>query len=84
MELVVRGDEDEVVTVSGVKNKMSSILICGVNELRVRVGERFDIQIFPLLVGGHKVSGLRVQGGKGIVDLECLVEIEVVASTSKK
>ena len=53
------------ITVQGVKSKMSSVLLRGVSEKSVGVVEvggcvDFDLEFFPLLVGMHKITGLKV------------------------
>ncbi|KAI9328190.1 hypothetical protein DFJ73DRAFT_766077 [Zopfochytrium polystomum] len=53
------------VTVSGVKNKMSSVLLWGPSEVSVgEVGplgiKEFELEFFPLVAGLHKVTGLRL------------------------
>ncbi|KAJ3057266.1 hypothetical protein HK097_009925 [Rhizophlyctis rosea] len=53
------------ITVQGVKSKMSSVLLKGVSERSVGVVEvggsvDFELEFFPLLVGMHKITGLKV------------------------
>ncbi|KAJ3403339.1 hypothetical protein HDV05_007874, partial [Chytridiales sp. JEL 0842] len=87
LRCVLRNNSDSLVRVivSGVKSRMSSVLLWGpadryVGDVQVGGQVEFGLEFFPLLTGLHKVTGLKLSDSlSGMTrDLESLTDVYVI------
>jgi trafficking protein particle complex subunit 13 len=77
-------DEKQLLSIQGVKSKMSNVLIYGSNEIKLGFIEpqsslEFEMTFFALLAGVHKVTGLKITEAVGgsSKDVDCLAIVHV-------